>query len=134
MPGNPPTKATFQAGYHLFLDLAATVGATDTRFKHADPVMGSTDAPAPADGDQYVIQAIHVSVAANTEIQILNGDGTVYKLDVAGGNGGMAIPLPAGLPVGKGKYPRLTMDTTEKITIHLFCKVEPEPFAPPGTC
>ncbi|MCK4601427.1 MAG: hypothetical protein KAU28_03105 [Phycisphaerae bacterium] len=127
---HPAAKPTDQIVYHLFLDLAAAVGATDLRFKMANPVMGSDDAPAPSGRLEYVVRAMHISLAADTTLQIRNATGDVWKLDVAGGAGSLYLAPQAPFSVGKGEYPRLTMSTTEKITIHLFCTMEPAPYVP----
>ena len=127
---HPPAKATDQIAYHLFLDLADGVGATNLRFKMANPVMGSDDAPAPTGRLEYVIRGMQVSVVADTTVEIRNSTGDVWKLDLPGGSGSPYIPPEAPFSVGKGEYPRLTMNTTEKITIHLFCTMEPVPYIP----
>lgn len=126
----PKAAKTDQVEYHLFLDLADTVGATDERFLMANPVMGAVDAPEPSGRLEYKVHTIQISVAADTEVIIRNSVGTVWKIDAPGGAGSFPIGANSGLSVGKGEYPRLTMDTTEKITVHLFCTMEPVPFIP----
>lgn len=126
----PEAKKTDQVEYHLFLDLADTVGATNERFLMANPVMGSDNAPEPPARLEYKAHTIHLSVAADTEVIIRNATGTVWKADIPGGVGSFPISPKSPLSIGKGEYPRLTMNTTEKITVHLFCTMEPVPFIP----
>lgn len=133
MPGNPPpVGAAQQTEYHLFYNHVS--GAlSDARFKWANPLEASVDAPAPGPDDQYVITSIHVEAETDTEMQIRNGDGSVYTIGVPGGSGSLPIREPAGIPVGRGHYPRLTSNNVTALRVHLFATLRPAPFAPQGT-